>query len=56
MYKEPKPMREIHQIQEKLFDEGKNISSGERIRKLHKDANEIKKRYGLKIKSGTKTF
>jgi hypothetical protein len=54
MYKEPKPMWEIHQIQEKLFKKEKNLSSRERIRKLHKEAKGIIKKYGLKIKSASK--
>jgi len=47
-------MREIHRIQESLFDKGK-MTSGQRIRKLHKEAAEIIKKYGLKIKTALKT-
>jgi hypothetical protein len=54
MYEEPKPMREIHQIQKRFFDEEKKLSSGQRIRKLHKEAAGIIKKYGLKIKSDSK--
>jgi len=54
MPKEPKPMREIHQIQEKLFEKEKNLSSCQRIRKLHKEATEIIKKYGLKIKTSSR--
>jgi hypothetical protein len=54
MLKEPKPMREIHQIQEDLFKKEKNLTSGQRIRKLHKEAKGIIKKYGLKIKSALK--
>jgi len=53
MRKESEPMKEIHQIQEKLFDEEKNLSSQERISKLHKEAAEIVKKYGLKLKSAS---
>jgi hypothetical protein len=56
MYKEPKPMREIHKFQEKLFNKEKNLSSRERIRNLHKEATGIIKKYGLKIKSGSKAL
>jgi hypothetical protein len=56
MYKEPKPMREIHQIQERFFDKEKNLSSRERIRKLHKEAKEIIKKFGLRTKSTPKTW
>jgi hypothetical protein len=54
MRKEPKPMREIHQIQERFFDKEKNLSPRQRIRKLHKEAAEVIKKYGLKIKTSSK--
>ena len=54
MHKEPKPMREIHQIQERFFDKERNLSSQERIRKLHEEAEGIIRKYGLKIKSASK--
>ncbi len=47
MPKEPKPMREIHQIQERFFNEERKLSSRERIRKLHKEATEIIRKYGI---------
>ena len=54
MFKEPKPMREIHRIQESFFNKEKHLSSRQRIRKLHKEAAEIIKKYGLKIKTASK--
>jgi hypothetical protein len=56
MLKEPKPMREIHRIQEGLFEKEKNLSSRERIRRIHKEAKGIIKKYGLKIKSGSQAL
>jgi hypothetical protein len=56
MYKEPKPMREIHRIQENLFAKDKNLSSRERIRRIHKEAKGIIKKYGLTLKSGSKAL
>lgn len=56
MRKEPKPMREIHRIQERIFNKEKNLSSQERIHKLHKEAVEIVKKYGLKIKLVSKAW
>lgn len=50
MYKEPKAMREIHEIREKLYEEEKNLSAKELIAKIHKEAEEVKKKYGLKFK------
>ncbi len=54
MPKEPKPMWEIHQIQERFFNKERKLSSRERIRKLHKEATEIIGKYGLKIKTASK--
>jgi hypothetical protein len=54
MLKEPKPMREIHRIQERIFNEEKNLPSGRRIRKLRKEAAEIIRKYGLKAKTSSR--
>ncbi|MHC4444149.1 MAG: hypothetical protein ACYTF1_17135 [Planctomycetota bacterium] len=50
MYKEPRAMKEIHEIQEKLYEEEKNLSTSELIAKIHQEAEEAKKKYGLKFK------
>jgi len=50
MYKEPVPMREIHEIQEKLYEEEKGLSAEERIAKIHKESEELIKKYGIKPK------
>jgi len=54
MLREPKPIREIHQIQERIFDKEKKLSSGRRIRKLRKEASAIIRKYGLKIKTSSR--
>ncbi len=54
MPKEPEPMREIHQIQERIFEDERNLSSHERISKLRKEAAQIIKKYGLKFKTASK--
>jgi hypothetical protein len=54
MHKEPKPMREIHQIQERLSSKEKGLSSHERITMLREEAAEIMKKYGLKPKTAAK--
>jgi hypothetical protein len=56
MFKEPKPMREIHRIQEDLFNREKKLSSRERIRRIHKEASGIIKKYGLKVKSASRAL
>ena len=50
MFKEPKPMKNIHEIREKLHEENKNLSHKEHITKIHKESEEAIKRYGIKIK------
>ena len=50
MYKEPKAMREIHEIREKLYEEGKKLSTEELIAKVHREAEEAKEKYGFKFK------
>jgi len=47
-------MQEIHQIQERFFEEEKKMSSRQRVLKLHEEAAEIIKKYGLKIKTISK--
>lgn len=51
MYKEPKAMQEIHEIRERLYEEEKDLSDKELIAKIHKEAQECIKKYGLKIKT-----
>jgi len=50
MYKEPNPMREIHVIQKRLYEEEKNLTSSERIAKIHREAQDLIEKYGLKFK------
>jgi predicted methyltransferase len=50
MYKEPRPMREIHEIQQRLYEEEKNLSAEDRIAKIHREAEDVIKKYGLKLK------
>ncbi len=47
--KEPESMREIHEIMEKLYNERKNMTREEVIKDVHRGAEELMRRYGLKI-------
>lgn len=49
-YKEPEAMREIHDIRLKLYEEEKGLSAIEKAEKTNKTANELIKKYKLKIK------
>ena len=48
---EPKPMQEIHEIREKLYEENKNLTHKEHIAKIHEEAEAIKRKYGLVLKT-----
>jgi hypothetical protein len=50
MYQEPEPMKEIHAIREKLYEENKSLSHREHIVKIHKEAEDAIKKYGIKVK------
>ena len=50
MYKEPKAMREIHKIQEQLYEERRGLSDKEVIEKIRKEAEEVIEQYDLKFK------
>lgn len=47
---EPTPMREIHEIMEKYFEEEKNMTIEEILQNIHKSADELIREKGLKLK------
>ena len=55
MYKEPEAMKEIHDIREQLSRELKGLSEKEVISKIRKEAEGMRKKYGLKLKQHTST-
>ncbi len=50
MYKEPKPMKEIHEIQEKIYEEMKNMTDKEKIETIRREVEKTEKKYGLKLR------
>lgn len=50
MFREPKPLREIHKIQESIYREEKYLTSKERIAKIHKEADAFRKKFKLRTK------
>ena len=53
MHKEPRPMREIHKIQEMIYEEEKDLTNKERLKRLHKEAEAAKQRLGLHLKAAS---
>jgi hypothetical protein len=49
-YKEPRAMREIHEIRLKLYEEKKGLSANEKAKKTNQAAKDIIEKYNLKIK------
>jgi hypothetical protein len=50
VYKEPKAMREIHEIRERFYEEEKDLSIKDKIAKIKHEAAEAIKKYGLRLK------
>lgn len=50
MFKEPKPMKEIHEIQESLYEEHRKMSDKKKLAALHREAEEAEKKYGFALR------
>lgn len=50
MYKEPKAMRQIHEIQEKIYEEMKHMTAKERIAAINKEVEEAERKHGLNLR------
>ncbi|MDO8735371.1 MAG: hypothetical protein Q7K21_09485 [Elusimicrobiota bacterium] len=48
--REPKAMREIHEIREKIYEERKGLSDKEFLNEIHKSSEELIKKYNLKLR------
>ncbi len=48
--KEPKPMQEVHEWCHKIYEETKHLSRKQRIERINRNAEEVIRRYGLKLK------
>ena len=51
MFREPKAMREIHKIQEKIYEEEKGMTSEQRLRRVKESARKVMEQYGIKSKT-----
>ena len=50
MLKEPESMAQIHRIREQLYEEEKDLSPQERVAKIHREAEVLLKKWGLKLR------
>ncbi len=48
--KEPKPMQEIHEIRRQIYEEDKHLTREQCIEKIRRNADELTRRYGLKLR------
>jgi len=56
MMNEPKALKEIHDIREKIYEETKNMTSEERVKYVHYEAQKLIKQYNLKISYENETL
>ena len=50
MLSEPKPMRKIHEIEEKIYEEQKGLSIKEKVEAIHRESEEALKKWGLNLR------
>ncbi len=55
MTEEPRAMREIHEIRERLSEEMRHMAPGEYTRRANRIAEEMAKKYGLKLLDSPKS-
>ena len=48
---EPKAMRTVHEIQEKIYEEQKKMSDNKKLESLHTEAEEAKRKLGLRLRT-----
>ena len=53
MYNEPEGMKQIHQIQIKIYEKTKTMTIEEKIAYVRKAAGEAEEKYGLHLRKAT---
>ena len=48
--KQPKPMQEVHEWRRKNYEKTKHLAPRELVETIRRDADEITRRYGLKLR------
>ena len=54
MYKEPRPMKEIHEIQEKIYEEMKGLSKRKKLDAIRKEVEKTKKMHNINVRNASK--
>ena len=54
--KEPEVIRTFRKIKEEIYEETKNLTSKERVRKIREEAGACKKEFGLKLSRRVKVI
>ena len=50
MYKETEAMKDVHRIQEKIYDETKNMSVRDELDYIRRNSREVQEIYGFTLK------
>lgn len=50
MRKEPRPMREIHKIQERIYSEQKDMTDKEKIEAIKREVKQAKDKLGFRVR------
>jgi hypothetical protein len=56
MTNEPKALKEIHEIREKIYEETKNMTPAERAAHARNEAQKLIKKYNLNLKYESKVL
>lgn len=50
MTKEPRAMKEIHEVMERSYEKRKGLSDEEMLKQIHNSSEELMKKYKLKLR------
>lgn len=53
MFRDSKSLKMVHDIQEKIYEKTKHMTSAEKIAYINKAADEVEKKYGLKLRKAS---
>lgn len=50
MVNEPKAMREVHDIREKIYEETKDLTAEQRVKRTNQAVREMEEKHGVKFR------